>query len=87
MIIDKKEYEVLKKVSEITLTDYNIKWFDKENIEGYIDSYSLFSMVEDMLGEVEKLSDDISDLERDIEDNYRPIPLSEQYEISDREFI
>ena len=37
--------------------------------------------------EVEKLSDDISDLERDIEDNYRPIPLSEQYEISDRDFI
>ena len=73
MILDKKEYEVLKKVSEITLTDYNIKWFDKENIEGYIDSYSLFSMVEDMLGEVEKLSDDISDLERDIEDNYRPV--------------
>lgn len=87
MIIDKKEYEVLKRVSEITSTDYNIKWFDKENIEGYIDSYSLFSMVEDMLGEVEKLSEDILDLERDIEDNYRPIPLSEQYEISDREFI
>ncbi len=87
MIIDKKEYEVLEKVSVMTSTDYNIKWFDKENCEGFIDCYGLFSMVEDLLNDNIRLHEELEDLAQDLEDNYRPIPVSEQYEISDSDFI
>ena len=87
MIIDKKEYEILEKVSVMTSTDYNIKWFDKEKCEGFIDCYGLFSMVEELLNDNIRLHEELESLAQDLEDNYRPIPVEEQYEISDRDFI
>ena len=87
MIFTEKEFEVLNAVSDITLTDYNIKWFDKDSKKGFIDCYNLFSMIEDLLCEIDMLSEKLSDLESDIEDNYRPIPVFEQCGISNRDFI
>lgn len=53
-----------------------------------------FVSVEDLLGKCEDLKDELDhvieefeDFKRDVEDNYKPIPVSEQLDISDRDFI
>lgn len=45
------------------------------------------SEMEDYADEIEHLKEQLDDLERDIEDNYKPIPVSEQVGVSDRDFI
>lgn len=87
MRVDESNYEILEKASKITVTDYDIKWFDAENIDGYIDNDSIISMIEDLICEVGRLEERIDDLEQDIEDNYKPIPIAEQLGISDKDFI
>jgi len=79
MIVDESNYETLDKVSKITLTDYEIRWFNAENIDGYIDSYALFSMVEDLLLEIDRLEEKYKDLENDLESNYKPYSKEELY--------
>lgn len=53
-----------------------------------------FVSVEDLLGKCEDLKDELDhvieeleDFKKDVEDNYKPIPVSEQLDISDRDFI
>ena len=45
------------------------------------------SIIEELVNEIEVKEEKIRDMEQDIEENYRPIPVSEQYGISDRDFI
>lgn len=87
MIVDKNNYPILKRASKITITDYEIKWFNEENIDGYIDTESLVYMIEDLICEIDHLQEKIEDIEQDIQDNYRPIPPAEQVGVSDRDFI
>ena len=47
----------------------------------------LLTMIEDLSSDVETLEDRVRDLEEDIEQNYRPIPVHEQYEVYDSDFI
>lgn len=85
MRINESNYDILKKVSDVTMTTYDIKWFNEE--EGFVDEENLLTMIEDLLVELHTLEEKIEDLEKDIEDNYKPIPISEQVGISDRDFI
>lgn len=72
--------DLYKKIQKITITDYEA--------EGdFIPSDSIEPMLEDLLIEIDRLEEKIEDMKRDIEDNYRPIPVAEQYGISDRDFI
>lgn len=87
MIVNEYNYDILNKVSKITLTDYEIKWFNAENIEGYIDPEGLFCMIEDLLCEIEYLQEKYEDLEADLRDNYRAIPYNEQVGVYDSDFI
>lgn len=87
MIINEYNYEILDRVHKITSTDYEIKWFNAENIEGYIDPEGLLCMIEDLLYEIDYLQEKYEDLEADLRENYRPIPYAEQVDISDRDFI
>ena len=64
MRIDEDNFEILKKVSEITGNDYQLYWKDAENIDGYIDSYALFNMVNDLICEIDYLEEKIEDLEQ-----------------------
>lgn len=83
MIIEKDLYE---KIKEKTLTYYDeFKVPDKEQY--YIESENINVMLEDLLNKINILEEEIEDIKQDIEDNYRPIPYSEQVEISDRDFI
>lgn len=55
------------------------------SISQYI--YKLESQIEDLTADKEHLEEELKDLRQDLEDNYRPIPISEQVGISDRDFI
>ena len=76
MRIDEYVFEKIKKVEEKTMTDYDIIWKDKENVEGYITADDLFTMVEDLLYEIDHLEEKIEDLENkenfDPRDEYNP---------------
>jgi len=87
MRVDENNFDILKSASDITLTDYDIKWFDAENIDGYIDADNVISMIEDLIYEISYLNEKIENMKRDIEDNYRRIPMSEQLGINDKDFI
>ncbi|MBR2245687.1 MAG: hypothetical protein IKN65_00880 [Clostridia bacterium] len=58
------------------------EWIKKtfEN-KDFISVEELYCAYEDAVSEIESLKEKIEDMERDMEDNYRPIPQSEQYGI------
>lgn len=64
-----------------------------ERIVGYIitpmtmTEEDLVEVVENIITKYKKLEKDYEDLEQNLNDNYRPIPVSEQVGISDRDFI
>jgi hypothetical protein len=64
MRIDEKTFNILDKASKITLTDYEIKWFDKENKDGYIDTENLISVIDDLLSEIGHLQELIEDMKQ-----------------------
>lgn len=75
--IEKKLYE---RVSEITTTDYNV-----ENNKVEVDN--LLSMIEDLISEYDRIEEELEDIQNDMEENYQRIPVSNQYDVSDRDFI
>lgn len=68
------------KIENITGIDYDFKG-------NYLPSESITSIFENLISEIDRLEEKYSDLEKDLEDNYRPIPVSEQVGISNRDFI
>lgn len=48
MKVTEENYSILKKASDITNSEYEIKWTDAENIEGYVDPEELLSIIEDL---------------------------------------
>lgn len=86
MKVDETNFDILKRVSEITCTDYEIKWFDAKNVDGYIEENSLISMLEDLISEINRLEENIEDIKKDIEDNYRPISAAEQIGYNEKDF-
>lgn len=64
------------------------EWIKKEfKNKDFISVEELYNAYEDAISEIEYLKEKVEDLERDIEDNYRPIPKSEQYAINNSDFI
>lgn len=87
MVVNESNFDILERASKMTATEYEIKWFDAENISGYISTDNLLSIIEDLMCEVDRLQEELEDMEQDIQDNYRPIPVAEQVGISDKDFI
>ena len=77
MKVDETNFETFEKVRKITLTDYEIKWFNAEEIDGYIDPDGMLAMIEDLLCEIDSLKEQAEDRERDIADNYKRIDIEE----------
>ncbi len=72
--------ELKTKIENITGVDYEFK-------DNFLPSENIVSIFEDLIYEIDRLEEKYEDLEKDLRDNYRPIPVSEQYGISDRDFI
>lgn len=47
----------------------------------------LITDYKDMIDEIDDLKAKLKDLKQDIEDNYKRIPVNEQYEVYDNDFI
>lgn len=79
-LLNEKELKIFKEIEEKTITNYEIEnnLLPLENVMG---------IVEDLLSEINSLNEKLEDLENDIRENYRPIPVAEQYGISDEDFI
>ncbi len=71
MIINK---ELANKIKSKTLNEYGIKIEDKF----YLEQNDVLSIIEDLLVEIGNLEEKYEDLERDMQDNYRHIPIEEQ---------
>ncbi len=65
--------DILKKVQEATITDY-------EAVGGKVTIESLLGMVEDLLIELENKDDEIKEIVGDRESNYRPLTAHELYD-------
>lgn len=73
MLIDKKLYD---KVKEITFDSYETIYNEGAKYL-YVSEYSVQCMLESLLDEIDKLQEKYDDLEQDLHDNYRPLPMSE----------
>ena len=79
MIINENNYGILDRVSKITMTDYEIKWFNAENIEGYIECNSMFNMIEDLLCEIDHKEEESEIYKQYVADNFRQLTDEEIY--------
>lgn len=52
-----------------------------------IDNDYIEDILEKLISAYEELKDKYEELKQDLKDNFKPIPVSEQFEISDRDFI
>ena len=76
-------YINIKEFNEDWIGKYLAKKFNKDLIS--VDN--LLGLIEELADDVEYLEDKIRDMEKDIEENYRAIPVHEQYEVYDSDFI
>lgn len=60
---------------------------DKAYADRTLTLEELLDLTENLYMEVERLMEKIEDIEQDIEDNYRKIPLDEQYGLNNNDFI
>ena len=65
--------DILKKVQDATITDY-------EAVDGKVTVESLKGMVEDLIIELENKDDEIKDIIEDRDSNYRPLTANEMYD-------
>lgn len=49
--------------------------------------YDLLDKIEDLTFELEAVKEEYEDFKKDVEDNYKYMPIDEQVGISDRDFI
>lgn len=80
--------DVYKKIEELTKTDYNGQ-YSKDSDDEYVLVFSdeIEGMLENLLSLIDNLQEEIKDIEEDRDENYKPIPVSEQVGISDKDFI
>ena len=61
----------------------------KENFNNkdFISIDELLDKFEDLIFELETIKEEYEDFKKDVEDNYKYMPIDEQVDISDRDFI
>ena len=76
-MIKLEDYDVrlLERVSKKLSTDFGIKEIDDEF---YIKEDVLFSLIDELYDYAGHLEEELEDMEQDIQDNYRPVPVEQQ---------
>lgn len=72
--------KLVKEIEKLTTTEY-----EKFGIAVKCDGIE--GMLRDLVSEIHRLEEKYEELEEDLKENYRPISISEQVGISDRDFI
>lgn len=78
-ITDEYFLKILERAEKITSTDYERKG-------NFIPLDSLLCMIRDLEEEIDYLEEKIEDTEDYYHDNYRPIPASQMYGVSESDF-
>ena len=81
MLIDNSLYDRIEKITRTTYTNDR----DVDNV--WVDGDKLYVLIEDLVCEVEHLKAREQYIIQDIEDNYRPIPINEQLDVHDIDFM
>lgn len=71
---DDKEIEILKKVEDITRTDYDIK-------DNKIDKENIISMTEDLINKIEELEEENKNIEEERDEYYIPRKINKLDEV------
>lgn len=79
--LDERDIRVIKAI------DKKFCWNTKIDEDGYVEVETLVSLIYDLKDEYDNIEDEFVEFDQNVQDNYRPIPLAEQYGISDRDFI
>ena len=69
---------------EINMKNYNLDSFKEKDIYSWEEKINI---IEDLECELHIKEEKIEELENDIESNYERVSQSEQYDISDKDFI
>lgn len=70
-------------IVDISGTSYTLsKYFNKEQVS----LEEILGALEEMIDAKEHAEEELEDFKRNLEENFKPIPISEQVGISDRDF-
>jgi hypothetical protein len=69
---------------EINMKGYNLDSFQTKDLYTWDE---IIEVIEELESNLYEANEKLTELERDIEDNYKPISYAEQTGISDRDFI
>lgn len=72
------DYKLKKDISEIVGYEIEPMTLEEDDVIG---------ILEDLVGKYRTLEEELENTKQDLEDNYRPVPISEQVGISDRDFM
>lgn len=74
-------------VQGITCTSYDNLAVLEDKEQVLITSDTVENMLEDLICEIERLHEQIEDMEQDIKENYKRVPAAEQVGIRNSDFI
>lgn len=77
--LNEDELERMFRASKITMTDYEL-------IGNFAPVENLMAAIEDLLIELDKAEERIEQIERDRDENYKPISYGEQIDYRERDF-
>ena len=66
MIVNKKEYETLKEISKLTLTDYNITLVEQDKY--WVPEDSIMNIIEDLKYEYDHIEEELEDCKSNYND-------------------
>lgn len=69
---------------KIVMKEYNLKSFKEKDVYTWDE---ILDIIQDLESEKFRLEEELEDLKQDMEENYKRIPISEQYEVYDDDFI
>lgn len=73
--------DLYEKICKITREDYGAEEIKDDDKFLYIDDFVAYNnLVENLLNEIEHQEEEYKHLERDIEDNYKPVSVASQVE-------
>ena len=69
---------------KIVMKEYNLKSFKEKDVYNWDE---ILDIIQDLESEKFRLEEELEDLKQDMEENYKRIPVNEQYEVYDDDFI
>lgn len=69
---------------EIVMKEYDLKSFKEKDVYTWDE---ILDIIQDLESEKFRLEEELEDLKQDVEENYKRIPVEEQCEIYDNNFI